>query len=147
MLKIRYALFFLLITTVFSCTESMEKISLEIGKRIYSVEVAKTPEERQKGFMDRKEVPDKTGMLFVFENDRKLTFWMKNTHVPLSIAYLSSEGVIKEIYDMEPESLAPVPSVHFVRYALELPQGAFKKEGVKEGDRIILPEGVSAPGN
>lgn len=145
MLKTRCSILFLLIITVFSCTESMGKISLRIGAGKYAVEVAKTPEERQKGFMDRKEVPDKTGMLFVFENDRKLTFWMKDTHVPLSIAYLSSEGVIKEIYDMEPESLAPVPSIHFVRYALELPQGAFQKEGVKEGDRIILPESISTP--
>ena len=145
MLRTRYSLLFLFIITIFSCTGSMEKITLQIGKSIYVVEVARTPEERQKGLMDRKEIPDKTGMLFVFENDRKLTFWMKNTHVPLSIAYISSAGIIKEIHDMEPESLAPVPSVHFVRYALELPKGAFQKEGLKEGDRITLPEAISIP--
>lgn len=140
--KSKYLFIVLLFAAVVSCSGSLEKISLKVGKSVYTVEVARTPEERQKGLMNRKEVPDKTGMLFVFETDRKLNFWMKNTLVPLSIAYISSDGMIKEIYDMDPESLAPVPSVHFVRYALELPAGAFEKEGVKAGDSINLPEEI-----
>ncbi len=132
----------ILFFTFVSCSNGLNTVDLIIGESSYRIEIARTPEERQKGLMNRKSVPEKTGMLFVFENDRKLSFWMKNTLVPLSIAYISSDGVIREIYKMEPQSLAPVKSRHFVRYALELPEGAFKKEGVREGDRIILPESV-----
>lgn len=101
-------------------------------------EIAEKPEERNFGFMERKKIPDGTGMLFVFEKDQKLSFWMKNTPHPLSIAYIDSRGEIKNIYDMTPFSLAPVVSTLSVRYALEVPQGWYEKVGVKEGDVVIL---------
>lgn len=137
-----YAVVLLLLLFVFACGNSMEKTTLRIGKDSYSIEIARTPEERRTGLMNRKSIPEKSGMLFVFDKDQRLSFWMKNTHLPLSIAYISSDGTVKEILSMVPESLAPVNSRHFVRYALELPEGAFEKSGVKPGDKIILPEGV-----
>ncbi len=132
----------LFIFSFISCSNDLPTVDLKIGNSIYKVEVAKTPSQRRKGLMDRKTVPPGTGMLFVFENDRRLHFWMKDTLVPLSIAYIASDGTIKEIYAMEPESLDPVSSKHFVRYALELPLGAFAAEGVNPGDRIDIPESV-----
>jgi uncharacterized membrane protein (UPF0127 family) len=101
-------------------------------------ELAIKPEERNFGFMERKKIPDGTGMLFIFESDQILSFWMKNTPHPLSIAYIDFKGVIKNIYDMTPFSLSSITSTVSVRYALEVPQGWFKKKNIQEGDSISL---------
>lgn len=129
-----------------SCkSESLPIKKLEIqtaSGEIVSVkaEIADSQESRQRGFMFRKNIPDGTGMLFVFENDQILQFWMKNTPHPLSIAYISSDGSIRDIFDMTPYSLSNVTSTGYVRYALEVPQGWFKKSGVAVGDRVIIPQ-------
>jgi hypothetical protein len=115
---------------------------LAVGPAQVTAEIARTPGERELGLMFRKDLPDGTGMLFVFDADERLSFWMKNTIVPLSIAYISSDGTIREILDMEPQSLAPVPSQYSVRYALEVPRGWFSRAGVRVGDRVILPDSV-----
>ncbi len=106
-------------------------------------EIARTPKEQQRGYMERTRIPDGTGMIFVFAQDQQLHFWMKNTPTPLSIAYIDSAGVIREIYDMAPLSLATVSSVHSVRYALEVPQGWFSRAGVAVGDSLS-PESLAA---
>ncbi len=102
------------------------------------VEIADTFESRQNGFMFRKKIPDGTGMLFVFDSDQILNFWMKNTPTPLSIAYITSDGRIRDMFDMTPYSLADVSSTGYVRYALEVPQGWYKKNGVRTGDRLVM---------
>lgn len=123
------------------CGGKSETIMVEIGNQVFTLEVARTAEERARGLMERKNLPQDRGMIFVFPEDGKLSFWMKNTPLPLSIAFLSREGVIKEIYDLEPYSLKPVESLYYARYALELNRGAFERAGVSPGYRIILPEG------
>jgi uncharacterized protein len=105
-----------------------------------SAEIADDDAERSLGLMHRKRIADGEGMLFVFESDRLLSFWMKNTLVPLSIAYIASDGRILEFHDMTPLSLAPVDSERSARYALEVKQGWFERSGVRIGDRLILPE-------
>ncbi len=102
-------------------------------------EIAEKPEDRNHGFMGRKTIPDGTGMLFVFEKDQILSFWMRNTPHPLSIAYIDSKGKIRNIFDMTPYSTASIVSTVSVRYALEVPQGWYKKNGITEGDTVILP--------
>lgn len=104
-----------------------------------AAELAVTDEQRQRGFMERRSIPDGTGMLFVFENDQILHFWMKNTPHPLSIAYIDRDGTIRDIFDMTPFSLASVASTVSVRYALEVPQGWFAKAGVRAGDVVLFP--------
>ncbi|MDE6706051.1 MAG: DUF192 domain-containing protein [Treponemataceae bacterium] len=104
-----------------------------------AAELAVTDEQRQRGFMERRTIPDGTGMLFVFENDQILRFWMKNTPHPLSIAYIGRDGTIRDIFDMTPFSLASVVSTVSVRYALEVPQGWFAKAGVRTGDVVLFP--------
>lgn len=99
-------------------------------------ELAVKEEERNYGFMNRKNIPDGTGMLFVFEKDQVLHFWMKNTPHPLSIAYIDSTGIISDILDMTPFSETSISSSRSVRYALEVPQGWFRKNGIKAGDRV-----------
>lgn len=100
------------------------------------VEIADDTDSRRTGLMNRKFMEENHGMLFVFESDQKLSFWMKNTLIPLSIAYVSSTGIIMEIYDMKPESLRPVESINSVRYALEMNKGWFENNGVNTGDFI-----------
>ena len=139
----------ILIITAFSfimftgCSEEKEIVSITVGKDVYHIEVAITQEEQSLGLMNRKELKPDDGMIFLYKEDRKLSFWMKNTLVPLSIAFISKDGTIKEIHHMKPESLTPVISTHSVRYALELPQGSFERSGINVGDRIVLPAQIT----
>ncbi len=103
-------------------------------------EIAADDENRRRGLMDRKELDDGKGMLFVFERDQRLAFWMKDTLIPLSIAYIAADGRILEIRSMKPQDLTPVESSRSARYALEVPLGWFDRSGVVPGDRIELPQ-------
>ncbi len=138
-MKQLFIIIVLSIVIITGCTENPKKVSITVGKDVYNIELAVSREEQTLGLMNRKEIKKNEGMIFIYREDRKLSFWMKNTLVPLSIAFISKDGIIKEIYDMKPESLTPVNSAHSVRYALELPLGSFKRSGVKIGDKINLP--------
>ena len=116
--------------------EAKTKESVKKNIEKISVELAITPAQQQRGFMERKLIPEGTGMIFLYKEDTKLRFWMKNTPHPLSIAFIDSSGIIKEIYDMTPYSLETVESTYSVRYALEVPQGMFKRMDIKEGDKL-----------
>ena len=144
-MKFRLSVLFLVfVFCAFSCEgKKLEQKDLSLIKssgEIVSVktELAKTEEEQIYGFMNRKNIPDGTGMLFIFKDDRIASFWMKNTPTPLSIAYIDYSGKIKDIFDMTPFSLASVVSTGYVRYALEVPQGWFERVGVKVGDYLDL---------
>jgi uncharacterized membrane protein (UPF0127 family) len=118
------------------------KITNTAGTAIpVTTELARTDQQMEIGLMYRKSVPAGSGMLFIYKQDVIMHFWMKNTLVPLSIAYISSGGVIKEIHDMQPQSLANIDSAHYVRYALEVPQGWFAANHIEAGCTIAgLPE-------
>jgi uncharacterized membrane protein (UPF0127 family) len=88
--------------------------------------------------MNRKTLEDGRGMLFIFDRDQIMSFWMKNTLIPLSIAFISKDGRILEIRDMEPLNETPVRSSRSARYALEAPQGWFDRAGIKAGDTVTL---------
>lgn len=122
----------------------LRTVTLRSGSVEVLAELAMTDAEMQKGLMYRKELADGRGMLFVYKEDRKLSFWMKNTLIPLSIAYIGSDGVIKDIRDMEPLSLASVESSRYVRYALEAPLGFYARAGLEPGDRFDIPEVLAA---
>lgn len=128
-----------MLTETASCTTHAALTELEIAVRNaapvrISAELALTKEQQQRGFMHRKHIPDGSGMLFVYNTDSRLYFWMKDTPCPLSIAFIDSNGSIREIYDMQPFSLETIASIHSVRYALEVPQGFFQRAGIKTGD-------------
>jgi uncharacterized membrane protein (UPF0127 family) len=108
------------------------------GERIpVRAEIARSGTERSRGLMYRKNLADGEGMLFFFERDEILSFWMKNTYIPLSIAFVSFRGEILEIRDMEARSLKLIRSSRSCRYALEVPQGYFGRAGIAAGDRIV----------
>ena len=127
--------------------ERILHISTADGRSVpVKAELAIKEEERNYGFMNRKNIPSGTGMLFVFESDRVLHFWMKNTPHPLSIAYIDASGTITDILDMKPFSESSVTSSRSVRYALEVPQGWFKTMHVQTGEKVMfLDEGQEKP--
>jgi len=134
------ALLFVVLAVQSGCGESLDMIDLAINGNTLHVEVARTTEEQARGLMFRKRMPEDHGMLFPYESDRRLSFWMKDTIIPLSIAFISADGVIKEIYDMKPGSLREIVSRQSVRYALEVNQGAFERLGVNVGDTVDFLE-------
>ena len=117
---------------------SLPALSIKVGGAQVLAEIARTETERERGLMYRTVLADGKGMLFVFDKDDKLAFWMKNTKLPLSLAYISSDGTIRQIVDLEPFSLASVEAERSVRYALEVPRGWFERAGVKVGDKVEL---------
>lgn len=116
-------------------------IDTDAGEVTVDVEVADTPAEREAGLMNRESLARNAGMLFEFDDDYRGGFWMKDTLIPLSIAFADSEGTILRILDMEPCTADPCriydPGVAY-RRALEVNQGAFERWGVSEGDRLTL---------
>ena len=103
------------------------------------VEVADSPEERSVGLMFRESMPEDQGMLFVFEQVGQHSFYMRNTLVPLSIAFIKSDGTIVEIEDMEPqtEDLHSGPEPY--RYTIEANQGWYERNGISAGSRALIP--------
>ena len=134
-----------ILTTLLSCkTKKLPVQDVKIIRQdgtefIVKAEMAIKAEDRNHGFMERKNIPDGTGMLFVFERDQILSFWMHNTPHPLSIAYIDSKGKIRDIFDMNPYSTDSILITVSVRYALEVPQGWYKKNGITTGDTVVLP--------
>lgn len=102
-------------------------------------EVADDDSERTRGLMAREELGKNEGMLFVFDSERSLRFVMDNTLLPLSIAYISADGRIVDIQQMQPLSDQSYPSAEPAQYALEVNQGFFEKRGVEVGDEVGLP--------
>ena len=109
-----------------------------------TVELARTAEERSRGLMFREELPEDQGMLFVFPNDTTTGFWMRDTSIPLSIAFIAADGMILDVQEMEPLSTELHQSPSPYRYALEVNQGWFGRHGLGTGDRLELPEAAIA---
>lgn len=110
--------------------------SLVIGNHKVTVEVAITPEQRSTGLMHRFSLRPDHGMLFVFERSEPLSFWMKNTFIPLSIAFIDEEGRILNIEDMVPQSETTHWSKGPARYALEMRKGWFAERGILAGNQV-----------
>jgi uncharacterized membrane protein (UPF0127 family) len=116
---------------------ALPSITLKVGSKAVTAEVADEPEERAMGLMFRKDLARDSGMLFVMREPERAAFWMKNTTLPLSVAYINESGMILEIHDLEPLNEKPVPSAFSgVAYALEMEQGWFAKNRILAGDRI-----------
>ena len=114
-------------------------INSENRKVSVSVERANTESLRQKGLMFRSDLEENRGMLFIFPDEDYRTFWMKNTCIPLSIAYINRRGVITQILDMKPLDTSIVyPSHEPVQFALEVPVGWFSRNGIRAGCSVMF---------
>ena len=114
----------------------LPKVTLKAGMHLIHAQVASTPEQRATGLMFRSEMPANEGMLFVFEESAGQCFWMKNTLLPLTAAFVADDGTIVNLADMKPRTLDSHCSAKPVRYVLEMNQGWFAKRGIQAGSRL-----------
>lgn len=117
----------------------LQRVELTAGMHRIDAQVAHTPQARQMGLMYRQEMPQHEGMLFVFEQPAVQCFWMKNTPLPLTAAFVADDGTIVNLADMQPETSDSHCSTRPVRYVLEMNQGWFAKKGLKAGSKLSGP--------
>ena len=115
---------------------NLQRVEITAGMHRIDAQVAIAPQERQTGLMHRKEMPAHEGMLFVFEQPATQCFWMKNTLLPLTAAFVADDGTIVNLADMKPQTEDSHCSAKPVRYVLEMNQGWFAKRGIKAGARL-----------
>jgi len=121
--------------------EKFQSTQIKVGGHTLKVEVATTEAQHSQGLMYREKLGPNDGMLFVFETPEYQSFWMKNTLVPLSVAFLAPDGTILNVEDMEPQTLDPHVSAGPALYALEMNKGWFASHGLKPGDKATgLPK-------
>ena len=116
--------------------QELPTIRLSSGMHVLQVQVAQTPEQQQIGLMFRKTMGTNEGMLFIFDEPRQQCFWMKNTLLPLSVAFIDDSGVVANIDDMKPQTLDSHCSTKPVRYVLEMNVGWYDKRGIKAGSKF-----------
>ena len=116
--------------------QSLPITTIKVGPHPVAAEVAATPDQRTIGLMYRFSLPADHGMLFVFPEPQPLSFWMRNTYIPLSIAYIDVEGRILNVVEMAPRSDATHPSRGEALYALEMRKGWFADKGAGPGTRV-----------
>ena len=114
----------------------LPRVTLSAGMYLIHAQVATTPQQREIGLMFRQEMPAGEGMLFVFEQPSGLCFWMKNTSLPLTAAFVADDGTIVNLADMKPQTTNSHCSTKPVRYVLEMNQGWFAKRGLKAGAKL-----------
>jgi uncharacterized protein len=115
---------------------NLPRVKLTAGMHVIDAQVAASDEQRMTGLMHRKEMPQHEGMLFVFEAPSQQCFWMKNTLLPLSVAFVDDDGTIVNIDEMKPQTLDAHCSEKPVRYVLEMNKGWFSKKGIKAGTKL-----------
>ena len=118
---------------------SLPRVTLNAGMHLIQAQVASTPEQRSIGLMFRQDMPANEGMIFVFEEPASQCFWMKNTLLPLTAAFVADDGTIVNLADMKPQTLDSHCSNQPVRFVLEMNQGWFAKRGLRAGARLSGP--------
>ena len=115
---------------------NLPRVTLSAGMHQIDAQVAHTPEQRAIGLMFRREMPQHEGMLFAFEQPSVQCFWMKNTLLPLTAAFVADDGTVVNLADMKPQTTDSHCSDKPVRYVLEMNQGWFAKKGIKPGMKL-----------
>lgn len=115
---------------------NLPRVKLSAGMHLIDAQVAQTSDQRTIGLMFRKDMPQQEGMLFVFEQPSGLCFWMKNTVLPLTAAFVADDGTIVNLADMKPQTTDSHCASKPVRYVLEMNQGWFAKRGFKAGSKL-----------
>ncbi len=116
-------------------------VQLSLGPKTIEIELAIERSEQTRGLMYRRSMPADQGMLFVYQKPTRMSFWMRNTYIPLDIGFFTSDGVLREIRKMYPHDENPVKSIREdILYALEMNQGWFQKNGIKPGESFDLEQ-------
>jgi uncharacterized membrane protein (UPF0127 family) len=152
----RLALYFLLIalagcddrpaTTGPQPQSGLPVVSMKIGSRDFTLEVADTDQSRETGLMYRDSMADDHGMIFVFPDEEVRQFYMANTHIPLDIAFADAGGTVVSVKSMLPLDLRITSSDEPAKYAIEMNAGAAAAIGLKVGDRLVVPPQAANPG-
>lgn len=136
----------LLISNIsFAKSVQFHKKNISVGKVKIEAEIAETPEQHEQGLMFRTTLKKNSGMLFVFPNSEIRSFWMKNTFIPLTIAYFDENKKLLEMIDMQPMKSEMIqdpkiyPSTLPAKFALEMSIGWFRKNNIKVGDQLNIP--------
>jgi len=125
---------------------SLATVKMKIGDRTFDLEMARTSDEQATGLMKRDSMPENHGMIFIFQEERLLEFWMKDTRIPLDIMYLDAKGKVVSVAQMQPYDLSSVSSNVDAEYAIELNAGMVKKIGIKAGDVLDIPTAARSSG-
>lgn len=131
-------------------TPRLTTLDIRVGHAAARVEIANTPQVRERGLMYRAKLEPDAGMLFVYPSPRRLSFWMKNTIIPLDIGYFDGDRYLIEVYSMKPqpegkeEDLKTYTSTEPAQYALEMNPGWFAKHGLKKYAPLRLPREITA---
>ncbi len=115
---------------------NLPRVALQAGMHRIDAQVAQAPDQRSTGLMWRREMPTHEGMLFIFDQPSQQCFWMMNTLIPLTAAFIADDGTIVNLADMQPQTTNPHCSAQPVRYVLEMNQGWFAKRSIKPGTRL-----------
>ena len=116
--------------------QKLSAVRLTAGIHVINAELATTPQQREIGLMMRPSMETNDGMLFVFERPGQQCFWMKNTLIPLAVAFVADDGSIVNLDEMAPQTLDAHCSAKPVRFVLEMNQGWFAKRGIKPGSKL-----------
>ena len=138
-----------LLVMLCGCRQSAAKpalptITLQIGDKTYTLEIANTVRSREKGLMQRDSMPADHGMIFVFDQEQRLGFYMKNTRIPLDILFVNDGGKVVSIKQMKPYDLTTTYSDAPAKWAIELNAGQAASAGVKVGDMLEIPDAARA---
>jgi uncharacterized membrane protein (UPF0127 family) len=109
------------------------------GTHAFTVEVAATPDQQERGLMFRTSIAPDRGMIFPYDPPQEAAFWMKNTLIPLDIIFIRADGTIAKIYNAQPEDITPLPSGEPIALVLEIAGGRAKQLGIKLGDKVTWP--------
>ena len=126
---------------------NLPTVPMKLGSKTFTLEIANDSPEREKGLMRRDSMPQDHGMIFVFPQEQRLGFYMKNTRIPLDIIYISAAGVVVSVKQMRPYDATTVSSDGPAKWAIELNQGQAAACGVKVGDQLTIPEPARTPDN
>ncbi len=125
------------------------RFAIKVGGQVVQMQVAILAHELQQGLMFRNSMGADEGMIFLYDRPQQMSFWMRNTELPLDIGYFDSDGKLKEVYNMLPHDERPIQSLGLRQFALEMNQGWFRAHGLKPGDEIdmvALAEAIRARG-
>lgn len=114
-------------------------INTDISRNMFKLQLRQldTPEQHAIGLMNVKHLPENSGCLFVYPEQKQLSFWMKNCYIPLDLVFIDNNGILQEIYELKPMDETRVKSINSYKYAIEVNRGWFQRNNINIGERVL----------